>query len=112
MPTSSSPPRSNIGCYIDRSGVRCDIAQHDWPKPVKPPSCDLDYGQGVYVGRRGRARFVCAGDTTLGAGPVLAYGRTVRRGRFRCRSRRSGMRCVNRRNGHGFHLSSAVVRRF
>jgi hypothetical protein len=55
---------------------------------------------------------VCAGDTLLGAGPELAYGRTIQRGRFRCRSRRSGMRCVNRRNDHGFLLSRAVVKRF
>ena len=106
-------PSGNIGCYIaKRSGVRCDIAQHTWPTPPKPPSCDVDYGGGVQVGRRKRASFVCAGDTALHQGPVLGYGKTIRRGRFRCRSRTDGMRCVNRRTHHGFFLSRARVKLF
>ena len=105
-------PSGNIGCAITKGGVRCDIRERSWQPPPKPPSCELDYGQGVTVGRRGEARFVCAGDTALGVGPPLAYGETIRRGRFRCRSRLAGMRCVNRRNRHGFFLSQARVRRF
>jgi hypothetical protein len=102
-------PTGNIGCSITRQGVRCDIARHTWPTPPKPRSCEVDYGQGVAVGKRGRASFVCAGDTALNQGPVLDYGKRIRRGRFRCRSRTDGMRCVNRRNGHGFFLSRARV---
>jgi hypothetical protein len=48
----------------------------------------------------------------VNAGRELRYGESVRRGRFRCRSRRSGMRCVNTRTGHGFALSRERVRRF
>jgi hypothetical protein len=105
-------PSRNIGCAITRQAVRCDIREREWKPPPKPRSCRVDYGQGVYVARRGKARFVCAGDTALGVGPVLDYGRTIRRGRFRCKSRTDGMRCVNRRNGHGFFLSRARVKRF
>jgi hypothetical protein len=105
-------PSGNIGCYIDASGVRCDINERDWSAPHKPASCDLDFGQGVQVGRSGRARYVCAGDTTLGAGPRLAYSSSIRRGRFRCLSLRSHMRCDNLRNGHGFALSRQRVRLF
>jgi hypothetical protein len=105
-------PSGNIGCFINKSGVRCDIRQRSWRPPPKPRSCDVDFGQGVALDRRGRAGFVCAGDTTLGAGPALAYGDAIRRGRFRCSSRTDGMRCVNRRNGHGFFLSRERVRRF
>jgi hypothetical protein len=111
--TSFQSPSGNIGCVIDRqSGVRCDIRNRDWRPPPKPASCQLDWGQGLEVGRRGRGHFVCAGDTTLGQGRRLAYGKAIRRGRFRCVSRRSGMRCVNRRNGHGFALSRERARRF
>jgi uncharacterized protein DUF6636 len=109
---SFQSPSKNIGCFIDRSGVRCDIAKRSWSPPPKPSSCNLDYGQGVSVGRRGRARYVCAGDTALGSGPRLAYGRSIRRGRFRCTSRRSGMRCANLRTGHGFTLARDRVRLF
>jgi uncharacterized protein DUF6636 len=106
-------PSENIGCAIGkRSGVRCDIRERDWRPPARPPSCQLDWGNGLVVGRRGRGHFTCAGDTTLGQGPHLGYGESIRRGRFRCVSRRSGMRCVNRRNGHGFSLSRQRARRF
>ena len=106
-------PSGNIGCVIGKQqGVRCDIRKHDWTAPPKPASCELDWGSGVVVGRHGRAEIVCAGDTTLGAGRHLAYGDAIARGRFRCVSRRRGMRCVNRRNDHGFVLSRERVRRF
>lgn len=105
-------PSRNIGCVITKRGVRCDIAERDWRPPPKPSSCPVDWGQGLTVGRRGRARFVCAGDTVLGMGRRLQYGRSIRRGRFRCTSRRKGMRCVNRLNAHGFELSRERARRF
>jgi uncharacterized protein DUF6636 len=111
--TGFQSPSGNIGCVIGRrGGVRCDIRNRDWRPPPKPASCMLDWGFGLTVGRRGRGRFVCAGDTTLGQGRRLAYGDAIRRGRFRCVSRRSGMRCTNRRNGHGFSLSRERARRF
>lgn len=105
-------PSGNIGCYITGQGVRCDIRDHDWPTPARPASCELDYGSGLSVNRTGRGHFVCAGDTTLQAGPPLAYGSKRSAGRFTCTSRTSGMRCINRRNGHGFALSRESHRRF
>jgi hypothetical protein len=111
--TGFQSPSGNIGCVIGRrGGVRCDIRNRDWRPPPKPASCRLDWGFGLTVERRGRGRFVCAGDTTLGQGRRLAYGEAIRRGRFRCVSRRSGMRCTNRRNGHGFALSRERAQRF
>jgi hypothetical protein len=106
-------PSGNIGCVIFGGGVRCDIRNHQWPTPPKPPSCDVDYGQGVSVGRHNKAGFVCAGDTTFDPGArVLGYGERIRVKRFRCASKQKGMRCVNRRNGHGFFLSAQDVRLF
>ena len=105
-------PSHNIGCVMVGSGVRCDIRNHGWPTPLTPPSCELDYGQGVQVGKRGRGSYVCAGDTTLGQGSVLAYGDRIGNKRFRCASKPKGMRCVNRKNKHGFFLSSQEVRLF
>jgi hypothetical protein len=105
-------PTRNIGCVMDTQAVRCDIRDHSWQSPPKPKSCDVDYGGGVAVGRSGKASIVCAGDTTLEAGPVLAYGESIAKGRFRCTSMETGMRCVNKRNGHGFLLSKQSVRLF
>jgi hypothetical protein len=105
-------PTQNIGCVMERGGARCDIRHHSWPTPRKPARCDLDYGGGVFVGERGRAAYICAGDTTLHAGPVLRYGRSAQTGIFRCTSEEAGMRCVNLRDGHGFQLSRQRVRLF
>jgi hypothetical protein len=46
------------------------------------------------------------------AGPVLPYGESIRKGRFVCASEEVGVRCVHRRNGHGFLLSRQRVRLF
>jgi hypothetical protein len=104
-PVQFESPSHNIGCYLSKAGVRCDIRQHAWKAPPKPKSCDVDWGSGLEVGRRGFGRWVCAGDTVFGGKKVLAYRKSIQRGRFECTSRRNGMRCVNLRNDHGFKLA-------
>jgi hypothetical protein len=105
-------PSQNIGCVMTKQNVRCDIRQRSFDPPPKPRSCDFDWGNAVGVGKNGKGRFLCVSDTTLGAGDELAYGDSIRRGRFRCKSLQSGMRCVNKRNGHGFKLSRQRARLF
>jgi hypothetical protein len=105
-------PSDNIGCVLTARGVRCDIAEHRWTPPPEPKSCDLDWGGGVALDSKGRADWVCAGDTTLHQGNALAYGETVKRGRFKCKSKESGMRCVDTDDKHGFFLSRDTVRLF
>jgi hypothetical protein len=105
-------PSENIGCGINANGVRCDISKRDWRPPAKPASCPLDWGNAMILERKGRGTFACAGDTVLGQGRHLPYGEAIQRGRFRCVSRSSGVRCTNRRNGHGFALSRQGFRRF
>ncbi len=71
-------PSGNIGCIGETARVgntvRCDIRDRNWAPPPRPASCGLDWGQGLTLDRVGRARFVCAGDTALNTGRVLAYG--------------------------------------
>lgn len=111
--TGFRSPSANIGCYIDAAaGVRCDIARRDWRVPPRPASCDVDYGQGISLGRTGRARFVCAGDTALGPARVLGYDRRIRRGAYTCTSTPRGITCINRRTRHGFFLSRQRYRLF
>jgi hypothetical protein len=105
-------PSHNIGCVISGQAARCDIRHKSWDPPPTPPSCELDYGFGLTVARHGRGDFVCAGDTVLGQGRVLDYGDAIKRGRFRCASKPSAMKCVNKRNGHGFKLSRERAKRF
>jgi len=105
-------PSHNIGCAISGTGARCDIREHAWTPPPKPRSCPVDWGFGLTVSRRGSARWVCAGDTVFGGKRVLGYGKSISRGRFTCTSHRNGVRCVNRRNEHGFKLSRRSARWF
>lgn len=105
-------PTGNIGCGVSRNGARCDIRDHSWKAPPKPGNCDVDWGSGLTVGKHGRGRFFCAGDTVLGLGDSLAYGSSVFRGRFKCTSRTDGVRCVDTKTKHGFKLSIEHANRF
>jgi len=110
--TSFHSPSGNIRCVIDgTSFTRCDITNRNWSPPPQPQSCEFDWGNSLGLGLRGRGRFLCVSDA-VDRGRVLDYGTSIKRGRFRCRSRMTGMRCVNVRNGHGFALSKQHVRRF
>ena len=80
--------------------------------PPKPRSCNLDWGYGLTIGKHGKGRFFCGSDSLLGIGHRLGYGKTIRRGRFKCFSRESGMKCKNVRNGHGFFIARERYRRF
>lgn len=110
-------PGGNIGCALiygkeARGGeARCDIAEHSWKPPPKPRWCELDWGSGMSIGARSRAQFVCAGDTVLHQGRVLATGRSLRLGPYRCKSLHEAVRCLNLRTGHGFLLSRTAARR-
>jgi hypothetical protein len=105
-------PSHNIGCILTAQGARCDISAHDWPLPKRPKSCEFDYGGSVFIGTSGRGEYGCVSDSAFGAGPVLPYGEKIRKGRFVCTSEEVGVRCVNRRSGHGFLLSRQRVRLF
>jgi hypothetical protein len=105
-------PSGNITCAYSGGFIRCDIGTGVHPLPPRPASCDVDWGQGFELGARGRARIVCAGDTTRGIPvPTLRYGQTWRRGGISCVSRTVGLRCRNR-SGHGFFLSRERTSRF
>jgi hypothetical protein len=74
-------------------------------------SCEFDWGNSLGLAFRGRGRFLCVSDA-VDRGRRLDFGESIQRGRFRCRSRVTGIRCVNVRNDHGFALSRQRVRRF
>jgi len=103
--TGFTSPTGNIGCYIDRDSVRCDVGDRDWSPPAAPQSCKLDYGQGIELRAGGAAAFVCAGDTALGGGEVLDYGQSIAAGLLRCESAESGMTCRDVESGRGFSIA-------
>ena len=106
-------PSGNIGCVMGGGAVRCDIKEKSWTAPPKPSWCDVDWGFGLDVGRKGRGGYVCAGDTVLSAdSPVLGYGEKLFKNRYKCSSKQKGVRCVNRKSGHGFFISRQEARVF
>ena len=106
-------PSGNIGCILSDTSLRCDVGDRDWSPPPRPADCPdfSDYGQGILIHPTGPARFVCAGDTAMGGGPVLAYGQFQAGGGMSCNSEPSGMRCSNS-DGHGFTISRQAYRIF
>lgn len=103
--TGFTSPSGNIGCYIDRMSVRCDVSQRDWQPPKAPKRCELDYGQGIELKAGAGADFVCAGDSTLRSGDELPYGESIGAGLLRCESAESAITCTDIENGRGFSIS-------
>ena len=106
-PTGFISPTGNIGCFIDRRQVRCDISDRDWDPPSRPADCpsEVDYGQGIQLRAGAAPELVCAGDTVLGGGQELPYGQSIASGLLRCESEESGMSCRDVETGRGFTLS-------
>jgi hypothetical protein len=112
---SFQTPTHNIGCQLLGGVARCDIRHRTYTLPPRPRSCShiVAFGQGVLVGKSGKARIVCAGDTVLNPDlPVLAYGSSDTFGRFTCKSASVGLTCTNQITGHGFFLSIQSYRLF
>lgn len=106
-------PSGNIACVVGGGLARCDILEHSWPTPPKPPGCQADYGNGVAVIGGHPGQYTCAGDSVFSpSAPVLEYGDKITKNRFTCKSKTTGMRCSNRNSGHGFFLSRTEVRLF
>ncbi|WP_280830284.1 DUF6636 domain-containing protein [Mycolicibacterium frederiksbergense] len=110
--TGFTSPSGNIGCYLDATMARCDVADRSWAPPLRPASCEFAYGQGITVGRGRPAEFVCAGDTALGAGAELGYGDSITAGALRCESAGSGITCRDTATRHGFAISREAYHLF
>ena len=110
--TGFTSPSGNIGCYIDKKNVRCDIADRSWEPPPAPAGCKLDYGQGITLSAGAEPAFVCAGDTALGGGEELPYGQSISAGLLRCESEESGMTCTDSETGRGFTISKDAYKLF
>jgi hypothetical protein len=111
--TSFLSPDGNIACNIDMNmGVRCDIIDADWPRPLPPADCQNDYGHMVVIGLDKPAEFICAGDTVFGSEELLPDGESITSGAFRCDSVDSGITCRNIEAGHGFSISYDAYRLF
>lgn len=107
-----------IGCQfasggsLPRAVLRCDIRGKLKPLPPRPKSCapnpdfDTVWAQGIVLQTTGRAKVVCAGDTTLGArGRLLRKGSLWRGGGIACHMVAAQTLVCANAHGHGFVLS-------
>ena len=114
-PTTSGAGESTrfAAFYSPSRNLSCELADRDvrgtyvYCQSVKLP-------HSVRMGLTGRLK-ICHGTHCLGNAaentPTLGYGRQITVGRFRCRSLRSGVRCIVIRSGKGFLIDSKAVRR-
>lgn len=105
-------PSGNIHCMAFEGTLRCEIRQSHYRRPPRPFDCDLEYGDSVELGPRGRAQLVCHGDTVQDPkSPVLGYGRAWQGPGMACTASTAGLRCENR-EGRGFEMSRARLHLF
>lgn len=100
-------PSGNINCEID---VGKGVSQA-YCQTGRPPQNAVLYPDGRVKVCHGRSRGDCLGNPPDNA-RMLAYGRHVDLGPFRCVSLRIGMRCEATPVGHGFLISRSGVKRF
>jgi hypothetical protein len=105
-------PSGNVERMLDPSYVRCDISEREWSPPPKPADCEFDYGQGINMSAGERPAFNCVGDTAMGAGAPLAYGKSITKGNLTCESAQAGITCRDSATGHGFTIAREAYRVF
>jgi hypothetical protein len=102
--TAFKSPSGNITCVISIGGGQPTFTQ-----------CEVrSSGVGYYLPRAGRvSTYDGRGHDDLADRRfVLRYGQAIRRGSFRCRSRRAGMICRSLVSRHGFTVSREGARLF
>jgi hypothetical protein len=101
-------PSKNIYCGMSDNSVLRGVDCYSY---VPPQKAVLSPAGRVTIcrdrGNRNRCNIGNPGEGT----PTLRYGRQITVGRFRCRSRISGVRCTVIRSGKGFLISRSGVRR-
>ena len=109
--TFFTSPSGNIGCSMSGMATVCEIAEHAFAPPPKPPDCELDFGTMIVVGTGEPASFLCHGDTAFVEGAVvLPYDERMSNGVFVCASSRTHMACSTIDGVHGLELSRAAYR--
>lgn len=103
-------PSGNIACTggdADGGDVACDIAEHSWTPPPRPPDCHLGGWGDRFSLHHGQAPVMrCHGDTLRVPGlAVLDYGQTIVLGAITCDSQTTGMTCTDTSTGDFFVMS-------
>jgi hypothetical protein len=105
-------PSGNIACTITSAGrdkemVICEIAEHSYLNPPRPPDCHLGgWGNRIAMEQGGTPVWRCHGDALLADGlPMLPYGQTAAGGPITCISGIDGVTCADSSTTHFFRVS-------
>jgi hypothetical protein len=109
-PRAFHSPSGGIQCGMGDArsyrGVACHSLAQRRPVIFNAVTMDARGGLKTCRGSAARCRLGDVGDV-----PTLGYGRQVTVGRFRCLSRRTGVRCTVIQSGKGFLINRSGVRR-
>lgn len=109
-----APAATMSGFWMPSKQIACAYIPKDDDIPEQL-RCDMFFlnDRAMLLQTTGKARKIRITDTIADPkNPVLAYGKRWRRGPFRCTSRRTGLTCRHRANGHGFFISRERQRVF
>lgn len=103
-------PSGNIACMLGgalNGAVECDIADHTYVVPPRPPDCPLTFGDRFRLDPGQAPVMSCHSDTVRipGGMQTLDYGRTLSLGPISCNSESAGMTCTDAGTGHFFRVS-------
>jgi hypothetical protein len=107
---SFQSPSGNIDCGMgflnDNGFVTCEIGNHLWVAPPRPPSCEGGWGDRIGMDQGSPPALNCHTDTLRGTTePTLAYGSTYTVGEMSCDSELSGVTCTDASTRHSFRIS-------
>ena len=97
---------------IDAELAGGDIRDRDGSPPAWPADCELGDWHGISLTPGEPTRFVCAGNTAVGAHEVLPNGESITAGVLRCENAESDSTCRDLRTAHGFSISRQAYQLF
>lgn len=103
-------PSGDIDCAMgaldNNAYTSCEIADHTWVAPQRPPVCEGVWGDRIEMYQGSAPTLVCSSDTLRGSGfPTLPYGQGWSVMSITCNSEPSGMTCTDASTGHFFRIA-------
>jgi hypothetical protein len=106
-------PSGNVACYLGPAElggtngfVACEIGDHTYSAPPRPPACHLAWGGRFTLAQGGQPELACHGDTMRSADlPTHDDGETAFSGAIRCAIESARITCTDTSTGHFFRLS-------
>ena len=93
--------------FLNNNGfAMCEIGNHTWVAPPRPPSCEGGWGDRIGLDQGSPPALSCHTDTLRGTTePTMAYGSTHTVGEMSCDSQLSGVTCTDASTSHSFCIS-------